>query len=175
MINSEPTKKIKKIKSMSLQKFKLLATHCSTVAESPTRSPVIHLRRRKTLRLLLTRSSDRWRLPEIQNNDDESTKSDGSRKRDDKIRSRRKLRELFVSSPPFEESGGGGDVGKEIKMKIERELSVNGVNTNGSFGEELTARRMGFNRSVRPMSSATLRCRLLRRAWRPVLVTIPEQ
>lgn len=168
---------------MSLQKFKLLATHCSTVAESPTRSPVIHLRRRKTLRLLLTRSSDRWRLPyrhddspEIQNNADESMGSDGTRSvsvKREKIRSRRKLRELFVSSPPVEESqrGGGGDAGKETK----RDLPVNGVNTNGSIGEELTARRMGFNSSIRPMSSVTLRCRLLRRAWRPVLVTIPEQ
>ncbi|XP_010511595.1 PREDICTED: uncharacterized protein LOC104787686 [Camelina sativa] len=167
---------------MSLQKFKLLATQCSTVAESPTRSPVIHLRRRKTLRLLLTRSSsDRWRLPEIQNNVDESNKSD----KRGKIRSRRKLRELFVSSPPFEESsvggGGGGDKGKK-KMEVEMErddVTVNGVeNNNGGFGgEEITAARsVGFNGSVRrPMSSVTLRCRLLRRAWRPVLVTIPEQ
>ncbi|KAG7589153.1 hypothetical protein ISN44_As07g014640 [Arabidopsis suecica] len=159
---------------MSLQKFKLLATHCSTVAESPTRSPVIHLRRRKTLRLLLTRSSDRWRLPEIQNNVDESKKS-GKR---DKIRSRRKLRELFVSSPPFEESGGGGGdkgVKMEVEVEMERDVAVNGVNNNGGFGEEITARRVGFNGSVRPMSSLTLRCRLLRRSWRPVLVTIPEQ
>ncbi|KAG7586050.1 hypothetical protein ISN45_Aa02g014000 [Arabidopsis thaliana x Arabidopsis arenosa] len=157
---------------MSLQKFKLLATHCSTVAESPTRSPVIHLRRRKTLRLLLTRSSDRWRLPEIQNNVDESKKSD----KRDKIRSRRKLRELFVSSPPFEESGGGGgDKGMKVEVEMERDVPVNGVSNNGGFGEEITARRVGFNGSVRPMSSVTLRCRLLRRAWRPVLVTIPEQ
>ncbi|ESQ28735.1 hypothetical protein EUTSA_v10019248mg [Eutrema salsugineum] len=162
---------------MSLQKFKLLATHCSTVAESPTRSPVIHLRRRKTLRLLLSRSSDRWRSPEIQNNIDEPTGSDGTRSvsvKRDKIRSRRKLRELFVSSPPVDKSGrlgGGDDAGKEM----ERALSVNGVNNNGGIGEELTARRMGFNGSVRPMLSGTFRCRLLRRAWRPVLVTIPEQ
>ncbi|CAE5963188.1 unnamed protein product [Arabidopsis arenosa] len=160
---------------MSLQKFKLLATHCSTVAESPTRSPVIHLRRRKTLRLLLTRSSDRWRLPEIQNNVDESKKS----VKRDKIRSRRKLRELFVSSPPFEVSGGGGGekgVKKmEVEVEMERDVPVNGVSNNGGFGEEITGRRVGFNGSVRPMSSFTLRCRLLRRSWRPVLVTIPEQ
>ncbi|CAH8257279.1 unnamed protein product [Arabidopsis lyrata] len=146
---------------MSLQKFKLLATHCSTVAESPTRSPVIHLRRRKTLRLLLTRSSDRWRLPEIQNNVDESKKSD----KRDKIRSRRKLRELFVSSPPFEESGGGGDekaMKMEVEVEMERDVAVNGVNNNGGFGEEITARRVGFNGSVRPMSSVTLRCN---RSW----------
>ncbi|WZZ06300.1 uncharacterized protein LOC103831141 [Brassica rapa] len=160
---------------MSLQKFKLLATHCGTVAESPTRSPVVHLRRRKTLRLLLTRSSDRWRSPEIQSNADESTGSDGARglsgKRD-KIRSRRKLRELFVSSPPVEEGQRGGDAANER----ERALPVNGVYTSGGIGEESTGRRMGLNGATRPMlSSGTLRCRLLRRAWRPVLVTIPEQ
>ncbi|WZZ68154.1 hypothetical protein YC2023_079524 [Brassica napus] len=126
---------------MSLQKFKLLATHCGTVAESPTRSPVVHLRRRKTLRLLLTRSSDRWRSPEIQSNADESTGSDGARgfsgKRD-KIRSRRKLRELFVSSPPVEEGQrGGGDAGNEM----ERALPVNGVYTSGGIGEESTGRQ----------------------------------
>ncbi|CAA7059748.1 unnamed protein product [Microthlaspi erraticum] len=162
----------------SLQKFKLLATQCSTVAESPTRSPVIHLRRRKTLRLLLTRSPDRWRLPyhhdspEIQNNADEATGSRTVSVKKNKIRSRSKLRELFVSSPPVEESqlGGVGDAEKEM----ERDISVHGVKTNGGIGEELTARRMGFNGSIRPMLSGTLRCRLLRRAWRPVLVTIPE-
>uniref|UniRef100_A0A1J3FDD6 Uncharacterized protein n=1 Tax=Noccaea caerulescens TaxID=107243 RepID=A0A1J3FDD6_NOCCA len=166
----------------SLQKFKLLATQCSTVAESPTRSPVIHLRRRKTLRLLLTRSSDRWRLPyhhhdspEIQNNADEATGSDGARSvsvKKNKIRSRSKLRELFVSSPPVEENQrrGVGDAEKEMG----RAISVHGVKTNGGIGEELTARRVGFHGSIRPMLSGTFRCRLLRRAWRPVLVTIPE-
>ncbi|KAJ4884058.1 hypothetical protein Rs2_34151 [Raphanus sativus] len=164
---------------MSLQKFKLLATHCSTVAESPTRSPVVHLRRRKTLRLLLTRSSDRWRSPEIQKNAEELTgESDGARglsgKRD-KIRSRRKLRELFVSSPPVEEGqrgGGGGDSRNGTERAL---VPVNGVDTNGGVGEESTGRRMGLNGATRPMLSGTLRCRLLRRAWRPVLVTIPEQ
>ncbi|KAG2322006.1 hypothetical protein Bca4012_057175 [Brassica carinata] len=163
---------------MSLQKFKLLATHCSTVAESPTRSPVVHLRRRKTLRLLLTRSSDRWRSPEIQSNADELTGSDGARglsgKRD-KIRSRRKLRELFVSSPPVEEGQRGGGGGGDARSEMERALPVNGVNTSGGIGEESTGRRMGLNGATRPMLSGTLRCRLLRRAWRPVLVTIPEQ
>ncbi|KAL6191089.1 hypothetical protein ACLB2K_037481 [Fragaria x ananassa] len=43
----------------TLQKFKLLATQCAVVAGSPTRnptaSPVIHLCRRKTLRMFLNR------------------------------------------------------------------------------------------------------------------------
>ncbi|KAK7853851.1 LEAF RUST 10 DISEASE-RESISTANCE LOCUS RECEPTOR-LIKE PROTEIN KINASE-like 1.3 [Quercus suber] len=48
----------------TLQKFKLLATQCAVVAGSPTRSPsaspVIHLRRRKTLRMLLNRTDRRF-------------------------------------------------------------------------------------------------------------------
>ncbi|CAA7051207.1 unnamed protein product [Microthlaspi erraticum] len=136
----------------SLQKFKLLATRCSTVAESPTRSPVIHLRRRKTLRMLLTRSTD---FPEI----DVTAKS-----RDKKIRSRRKLRELFVTSPPPVEE-------REHCGGAREETVDNGV----SDVERLTVRRRnGFNGLMRPVS-ATFRCRLIQRVWRPVLVTIPEQ
>ncbi|GFY84787.1 50S ribosomal protein-like protein [Actinidia rufa] len=50
----------------TLQKFKLLATQCAVAGSptrSPTTSPVIHLRRRKTLRMLLGRN--RWRRKTI--------------------------------------------------------------------------------------------------------------
>ncbi|XP_010553907.1 PREDICTED: uncharacterized protein LOC104823851 [Tarenaya hassleriana] len=153
----------KEIKSMaSLQRFKLLATHCGTVAESPTRSPVIHLRRRKTLRMLLTRSSDRRRFPNRKGSPEiESTANPGAEGKREKIRSRQKLKELFVSSPPFEGRDGG------VATETEGLSSVNGG------GDGFTARRNGLSGSLRPVS-AVLRCRLLRRAWRPVLVTIPE-
>ncbi|GLT55624.1 hypothetical protein SLA2020_287290 [Shorea laevis] len=100
------------------QKFKLLATQC-TIAGSPRRSPsaspVIHICRRKTLHMLLNRSSgserhrfshcdDREKVvdrsPEKTTTTETSNKKGGS-KREGK--GRRKLKELFVSSPPFEE------------------------------------------------------------------------
>lgn len=68
--------------------------------------------------------------------------------------------------------GGGGDARNGMERAL---VPVNGVDTNGGVGEESTGRRMGLNGVTRPMLSGTLRCRLLRRAWRPVLVTIPEQ
>lgn len=123
---------------------------------SPTTSPVIHLRRRKTLRMLLNRRRfarqddddlDREvadELPEIKNK---------------KIRA--KLKDLFVSSPPFEERDpdSGGD-----RRGL---LPVTGTVGSGS------ATRRGSAGSLRPVS-ATFRYRFLRRAWRPMLVTIPE-
>ncbi|KAG6779160.1 hypothetical protein POTOM_015531 [Populus tomentosa] len=52
----------------TLHKFKLLATQCAVTAtptQSPTTSPVFHIRRRrKTLRMLLSKNSDvRRRIP----------------------------------------------------------------------------------------------------------------
>ncbi|XP_010528492.1 PREDICTED: uncharacterized protein LOC104805579 [Tarenaya hassleriana] len=166
----------------SLQKFKVLATRCGTVAESPTRSPVIHLRRRKTLRMLLTRSSDRRQFshrndsPEFKGattaaGDSTDSGGGGGGGKREKIRSRRKLKELFVSSPPFEGRGSGGGGTSE---ETEGLLPVNGDRDGGGGDVGLAARRAGLRGSLRPVS-ATLRYRLLRRAWRPVLVTIPEQ
>ncbi|KAM2958375.1 uncharacterized protein LOC126609641 [Malus sylvestris] len=162
----------------TLQKFKLLATQCA-VAGSPTRSPsaspVIHLRRRKTLRMFLTRQ-DRRRLPR-QTNSSESPPIDGDNRNGDSpqkskevARVRRKLKDLFVSSPPFEDrisdrrSGGIGNEGEGRGL-----LSATG--SGDGAGEIPTLRGAGL--SLRPIT-ASFRNRLLKRAWRPVLVTIPE-
>ncbi|KAJ6936206.1 hypothetical protein NC652_011057 [Populus alba x Populus x berolinensis] len=134
----------------TLHKFKLLATQCAVTAtptQSPTTSPVFHIRRRrKTLRMLLSKNSDVRRkdpLPEK--------------------RVRRKLKDLFVfPSPPFEEKerrsgerGGGEEVGL-------------------ISGGAAAVRRGGVGGGALRPVAASLRYRLLRSAWRPVLVTIPE-
>lgn len=131
----------------TLQKFKFLATQCAVAgspSRSPTASPVIHLRRRKTLRMLLGRGGRR--LPPSCD-DGEPDRSDGERSPE---RVSHKLKDLFVSSPPERASENVG----------ERLLPAGG------------GRRAGA-RSLRPLS-ATFRQRLLRRAWRPALVAIPE-
>ncbi|XP_011021279.1 PREDICTED: uncharacterized protein LOC105123400 [Populus euphratica] len=144
----------------TLQKFKLLATQCAVTAtptQSPTTSPVFHIRRRrKTLRMLLSKKSDaRWRAP---------GREDQSQVEEDPLpekRVRRKLKDLFVSSPPFEQERRGGERG------------VGGDEVGLISGGGATLRRGGGGGALRPVA-ATFRCRLLRRAWRPVLVTIPE-
>ncbi|KAK1359960.1 50S ribosomal protein-related [Heracleum sosnowskyi] len=135
----------------TLQKFKLLATQCSipnSPTRSPTTSPLINLRRRKTLRMLLTRTTTDVcrRLPPPSNNqkvDDEKTLNNTVKNN--------KLKDLFVSSasPPRSE-----------------EMSGRGVGDQSGW-------RSGGARAVRPWSVA-LRQRLLRKAWRPVLLTIHE-
>ncbi|XP_047965185.1 uncharacterized protein LOC125209641 [Salvia hispanica] len=108
----------------SLQKLKFLATQCG-VAGSPTRSPVIHLRR--------PRHCDR--------NDEERP-----------VRvSRHKLKDLFVSSPP----------------SFSERASEN-------VGERLMPAAGGRRGGARSLSTAFRQRLLLRRAWRPVLVAIPE-
>ncbi|KAG6777459.1 hypothetical protein POTOM_017282 [Populus tomentosa] len=145
----------------TLHKFKLLATQCAVTAtptQSPTTSPVFHIRRRrKTLRMLLSKNSDvRRRIPR---------REDESEVEEDPLpekRVRRKLKDLFVSSPPFEEKerrsgerGGGEEVGL-------------------ISGNAAAVRRGGVGGGALRPVAASLRYRLLRRAWRPVLVTIPE-
>ncbi|GLT34059.1 hypothetical protein SLA2020_378640 [Shorea laevis] len=159
----------------TLQKFKLLATQC-TIAGSPGRSPsaspVIHIRRRKTLRMLLNRSSaserrrfgrcdDREKVadrsPEKTAATETSNKKGGSKREG---RGRRKLKELFVSSPPFEERESKSGVGdSEGLLPAPRSVS-----------DGQAARHGGSLRQI----TGAFRYRLLRRAWRPVLVTIPE-
>ncbi|KAG6578345.1 uncharacterized protein LOC111809331 [Cucurbita pepo subsp. pepo] len=158
----------------TLHKFKLLASQCAVAGcptQSPTASPVFHLRRRrrKTLRMLLNRA-DRRRFPYQDNSadpqdvDDDDDDDDNMipEKNDKEVRARRKLKDLFVSSPPLED--------KVSDRRIEeQEALLTTANTGAAgIGTPSITRR-----SLRPIS-ATFRYRFLRRAWRPVLVTIPE-
>lgn len=143
----------------TLQKFKLLATQCAVAGSptrSPTTSPVIHLRRRKTLRMLLSRGgdsgggSDRSVSPGDDASPDRISGDGDSPDKGKELIGSHKLKDLFVSSPPSEKS----------KPEFSPEIDGSAV------------RGIGV-RSVRPLS-ATFRQRLLRRVWRPMLVSIPE-
>ncbi|CAN4083183.1 unnamed protein product [Withania somnifera] len=146
----------------TLQKFKLLATQCAVAGSptrSPTTSPVIHLRRRKTLRMLLTRGGSGRRLTrrEVCSPDPHR---DSPEKGKEMVVSH-KLKDLFVSSPPsFDQS-----LSENTRNGLPPAASVAG--DDGS-----SVRRISL-RSLRPLS-ATFRQRLLRRAWRPILGSIPE-
>ncbi|KAJ0243621.1 50S ribosomal protein-like protein [Hirschfeldia incana] len=157
-----------------LHKFKLFAANRSLDASaasnpsmSPTKSPVFHLQRRKTLRMLFEKSSDsrRRNLRQIL---EDSPELDGKKKRGNH-RGRRKLKELMVTSPSPPFSGGEEiDDGGEARGGIS---SVTGgdVTSNGD-GRELMTRRFGPSGPVQ-----SFRLRILRKPWRPVLVSIPEQ
>ncbi|KZV42237.1 hypothetical protein F511_13336 [Dorcoceras hygrometricum] len=146
----------------ALQKFKLFATHCAvsgSPTRSPTTSPVIHLRRKKTLRMLLGRAAGGRRLqdegsPDHHRRDSQSSDEGSSSEK----AARNKLKDLFVSSPPA--------LGERASENVrERLLTTSSASDGGVRGT-------GY-RSLRPLS-ATFRQRLMRRAWRPVLVAIPE-
>ncbi|OWM84649.1 uncharacterized protein LOC116205430 [Punica granatum] len=149
----------------TLQRFKLLATQCA-VAPSPTRSPaaspVIHLRRRKTLRMLLGRTDRR----KFQRTDPPVPRRDGpAPERSREFRVRHKLKDLFVSSPPPLEGGTSG------KTCEDRDHLLTESPSSEAAGELSAPRRVSG--PLRPLSAA-LRYRLLRKAWRPVLGAIPE-
>ncbi|XP_074279064.1 uncharacterized protein LOC141604387 [Silene latifolia] len=131
----------------TLQKFKLLATQCTVISSptrSPTTSPVIHIRRRRKTLRMLLGSRHHRRRDAAAPPPSSDVKSSHS--------TRSKLKDLFVSSPPSPQTED--DVSERLM-------------TDGGLR---SARIDG----VRPLS-ATLRQRLLlRRAWRPVLVAIPE-
>ncbi|XP_061376291.1 uncharacterized protein LOC133318317 [Gastrolobium bilobum] len=142
--------------------LKLLPTNCATnsTTQSPTASPVIRLhrrRRRKTLRMLLL---DRRHQDPPEITDEEI-----------RIRVRHKLKDLLVSSPP----PTGDDERRREGERKEREALLPAVSVSGSVGFRFrtVAFRRGGAASLGPVSSA-FRRRLLRRAWRPVLLTIPE-
>ncbi|PHT56664.1 hypothetical protein CQW23_05150 [Capsicum baccatum] len=140
----------------TLQKFKLLATQCAVAGSptrSPTTSPVIHLRRRKTLRMLLSRSGGGGSGRRLPRREMCSPDRDLPEKGKELVVSH-KLKDLFVSSPP----------------PFDRCMSENTRNglppaAAGGGGECAAGRRIGL-RTLRPLS-ATFRQRLLRRAWRP--------
>ncbi|KNA11481.1 hypothetical protein SOVF_134780 [Spinacia oleracea] len=164
----------------TLQKFKLLATQCAVIGSptrSPTTSPVIHIRRRKTLRMLLGgrgNTSDfnrrfihhgnrRVESPDRQKIADRKSAGDK-----ENLGVRLKLKDLFVSSSPSPTKVPE----QEDQQRLLPATGSSSVVVGG--GAIVAARRFGSG-GVRPFS-ATLRQRLLmRRAWRPVLVAIPEQ
>ncbi|XP_016196365.1 uncharacterized protein LOC107637468 [Arachis ipaensis] len=150
----------------NLHKFKLLATQCSVAGSptrSPTTSPVIHLRRRKTLRMLLTRPT--------QDPPDTTTTT---------TRVRHKLKDLFVSSPspPPAENTAAAKSCRELEQQQqlhhhEQDGFVSGGSAFGVRFRSGSPLRRSSGAALRPITSA-FRYRLLRRAWRPMLVTIPE-
>ncbi|XP_052204440.1 uncharacterized protein LOC127809582 [Diospyros lotus] len=153
----------------ALYKVKLLATQCAVAGSptrSPTTSPVIHLRRRKTLRMLLSRAApSSRRLPRREPSPDRrrtTSSGAGSPEKSKELAVSHKLRDLFVSSPPLEDDRA------KVRDLGEAFLPGAGVSGGGAMGG-----RRGAPRSLRPLSAA-FRQRLLRRPWRPVLLTIPE-
>ncbi|CAI0547598.1 unnamed protein product [Linum tenue] len=165
----------------TLQRFKHFATQCGASStgnptQSPTTSPVVHLRRRKTLRMLLSRGSP----AAVDHHRRAMAMFDGVQQRDlpsDSKRARRKLKDLFVASPPLEDNSTKNRGCDEVRLlTVGPGGSDGGIGNNGnncSFsrggGGGFSGRRRGLRQGV-----ATFRYRLLRRAWRPVLVTIPE-
>ncbi|KAJ1391452.1 hypothetical protein SESBI_36693 [Sesbania bispinosa] len=155
----------------TLHKFKLLATQCAVAGSptrSPTTSPVIHLRRRKTLRMFLARPQDRRRFhpPPL----------DPPETADDEVKVRHKLKDLFVSSPPPPptpplQNDDKNSCHQQQQNHQDELLPCSAIGVRFRTGSPF--RRAAAAASLRPVSSA-FRYRLLRRAWRPVLFTIPE-
>ncbi|KAL6324851.1 hypothetical protein AAG906_018378 [Vitis piasezkii] len=148
----------------TLQKFKLLATQCAVAGSptrSPTTSPVVHLRRRKTLRMLLSRNAGR-RMSRRDSSPDPPGISEDPPRRPKELSASHKLKDLFISSPPLEDR-----VSEKVRSSVDELPTAESTENSGSGG------RRGGPSYIRPLSAA-FRQRLLRRAWRPVLVTIPE-
>ncbi|GLT91860.1 hypothetical protein SLE2022_097260 [Rubroshorea leprosula] len=151
----------------TLPKFKLLATQCG-VAQSPTHSPstspVIHFPRRKsTLRMLITRTTSRRAVPNRDCLVATSPPEKKKKKNDDRDTKGRTLKDLLVSSPP--PSGEDEDKSNVFNGKIGGQSEVLPDNSKGldvGSGSPSTG-RVGFRHRL-----------LLRRAWRPMLVSIPE-
>ncbi|GLU04707.1 hypothetical protein SLE2022_218430 [Rubroshorea leprosula] len=155
----------------TLQKFKLLATQCGVV-QSPTRSPrtspLVHFRRRKsTLRMLLTRTTSRRSLSSrvISNQKRFVPALPPEKKNDNKDSNSRTLKDLFVSSPPFGEEEEEEDKSKVVNEKNDGKSEV--------LPPKLKEQEVESN-SPRPGWVGFRHRLLLRRAWRPMLVSIPE-
>lgn len=165
----------------TLQKFKLLATQCAVVAGSPTRSPsaspVIHLRRRKTLRMLLNRTDRRFSRrndsPSEMDSDPNPTSRNNHKNSGKEVRVRHKLKDLFVSSPPIEDRVSDSRFNRQEDEVGLLPTTGSAGGSGGGGGNGFAARRGGGIGPFRPIT-ASFRYRLLRRPWRPVLVTIPE-
>ncbi|CAH8312268.1 unnamed protein product [Eruca vesicaria subsp. sativa] len=138
----------------TLQRFKFLATQCG-VAPSPTRSPsprtspLVQFRRKKTtLKMLLSLIPPSRREQPLIHQQGRSLAAD-------KDVAGRKLRDLFVTSSPVEEKETRkGKTKEEVLAAMEAKLRA-GASSQAPVW-------FGFSK------------RLLQRAWRPKLGTIPE-
>jgi hypothetical protein len=156
----------------ALQRFKLLATRCTAAPPpSPSRSPAppcfrLHRHRRhylkkktKTLRRLISSPEpDPFPIDHLDHDTDPDPDPDSYREEGGEEEKKgllrdnsRTLRDLFVSSPKGKEGDGGGGSGGAVGRVVP---SVGGRGSGWRF--------------------VSVRNRLLRRAWRPVLVAIPE-
>ncbi|KAK9091766.1 hypothetical protein Sjap_024943 [Stephania japonica] len=155
----------------SVQKLKaLLGRQCvvagspSSSSRSPTTSPLFQIRRRKTLRMFLTRAgSARRKSDSPPTSSSSSSAPPPDNPKTATLLLSNKLKDLFVSSPPppLEDNG-------TIIMDLE-ELSSSTVNAPAPA----PARARTAPASHRPLT-AVFRYRLLRRPWRPMLLSIPE-
>ncbi|WJX82625.1 non-specific serine/threonine protein kinase [Trifolium repens] len=152
----------------NLHKFKFLATQCAIAGSptrSPTTSPVIHLRRRKTLRMFLTRPHDRRRFhpPPL----DPPKKSSS-----DEVKVRHKLKDLFISSPSppptLQDEKNSCQQQNQNQQYDQKDGILSGSSVGVRFRTGSPFRRSSTVAALRPVSSA-FRYRLLRRAWRPEL------
>ncbi|XP_054808704.1 uncharacterized protein LOC129310815 [Prosopis cineraria] len=150
----------------TLQKFKLLAMQCGVV-QSPTRSPrtspLVQLQRRKSsLRMLLCRSTSsrsprrRETILQLKHMLDASEEEEGKGK--DLMR-RNSLKDLFGSSLPSEEEG-------ERVISVSEKLPSRGFRSVVGSVDGLG--------SPKPVWTGFRYRSLLRKSWRPALVTIPE-
>ncbi|KAJ4909752.1 hypothetical protein Rs2_04373 [Raphanus sativus] len=145
----------------TLQRFKFLATQCG-VAPSPTRSPsprtspLVQFRRKKTtLKMLLSLiPPSRREQPRIHHGRSLAADTDVAG---------RKLRDLFVTSSPVaeeeEKETRKGKTKEEVLAAMAAKLSAAGSSQVENSTAPVWFR---FNK------------RLLQRAWRPKLGTIPE-
>ncbi|KAG2312819.1 hypothetical protein Bca4012_027382 [Brassica carinata] len=145
----------------TLQSFKFLATQCG-IAPSPTRSPsprtspLVQFRRKKTtLKMLLSLiPPSRREQPVIHH---------GRSLAADKDVGGRKLRDLFVTSSPVEEE----EEKERPKGKTKEEvLAAMAAKLNAAASSQV-------ENNAAPVWSRFSK-RLLQRAWRPKLGTIPE-
>lgn len=173
----------------TLQRFKLLATQCATPASgstispsaspSPSKTPTsssslssfrirryCNRKRRKTLRTLLSRASPcRNDLSEVPLSRSDPTNGVPDRREDTEFirHCHTSLKDLFVSpSSPSSPSGEGGGTGGGGRLGFGWRLGLDAV------------RRGNGGSRWRSTTGTSLRYRLLRRSWRPVLVMIPE-